>query len=1123
MITVEINWASSQSNFIISVIYASNDVDERTNLWAEISSLASSQAVSSKPWMIMGDFNQIREPAEHSKPLSLNLDKRMRDFSQCLLNANVEDLNFRGTSFTWWNKQKNSPIAKKLDRCLVNDDWYFNFPSSVAFFGSPEFSDHAVISISLDPERARAKKPFRFYNFLIKSPGFREMVCVNWFSFSVTGSAMYRVSKKLKLLKKCIKDFSRLNYSGIEKKTAEAHEKLIQAQEILLSSPSTMNASAEIQALKEWEDLSSAEAAFFFQRSRINWLAFGDGNSRLFHRYAATRQAINHIHFLNSDVGERIESQEGIQQLCVDYFSKLLGSEASQSMFIQSDLDLLFDFRCSEEQVAGFDKQFTKEDIKEAFYSLPRNKTGGPDGYSAEFFIATWEIIGPEVTEAILEFFNSGCLLKQWNSAALALIPKIPNASHPSEFRPISCLNTVYKVISKLLASRLKEILPLMISKSQSAFLPGRLLAENVLLATDLVNGYNTRNISPRGMLKVDLRKAFDCVRWDFILATLRALAIPESYIRLIEECLSTASFSISINGALGGFFNSTKGIRQGDPLSPYLFVLAMECLSRLLTARFDAGNIGYHPRTENVKISHLMFADDVMIFFDGSSNSLHGIAECLDDFASWSGLSMNTTKTELFTAGLDQRESSSLVDYGFPSGAFPIRYLGLPLMSRKLKISEYSPLVNKVTKCFRAWSVKTLSFAGRLQLLRTVIFGIINFWCSAFMLPKGCIKIIESLCSRFLWSGNIERRGIAKVAWSTVCLPKQEGGLGLRNLSVWNQVLCLKFIWILLSNSSSLWADWHRDIHLSSQSFWSIEAVQTDSWAWKRLLKLRPLAIRFCKPVIGNGQATSFWFDAWTPLGQLITHLGPLGPRALRVRIEAVVADVARGLTWSLPHPRSQQEVDLHSYLTTIELPLSHDIDDGYEWIADDSPSHVFSSSATWEALRPRQMIQNWHDVVWFKGSVPKHAFTMWTANYDRLPTKARLSTWGLPISPLCSFCSKDPETREHLFLTCEYSLDVWRNVFHRCHPPTSPFSDWAELLSWIRAPASMRLSLLRKLATQTVVFHLWKQRNNLIHNQTSLPAEAVFRSIDKELRNVISSRRENKKFRDLMAMWIR
>lgn len=245
-----------------------------------------------------------------------------------------------------------------------------------------------------------------------------------------------------------------------------------------------------------------------------------------------------------------------------------------------------------------------------------------------------------------------------------------------------------------------------------------------------------------------------------------------------------------------------------------------MECLSRLLLSRYDEGSIGYHPRTESLKISYLMFTDDVMVFFDGKSNSLHGISECLDDFASWSGLQMNTTKTKLFTAGLDHSESQAIVSYGFPTGNLPIRYLGLPLMSRKLKISEYEPLMSKLIKRFQAWSLKLLSFAGRLQLLKTVIFGLINFWVSAFMLPKGCIVKIESICARFLWSGNIERKCIAKVAWSTVCLPKQEGRLGIRSIHVWNQVLGLKFIWLMLSKSPSLWADWHNSIHLASSSF---------------------------------------------------------------------------------------------------------------------------------------------------------------------------------------------------------------------------------------------------------------------------------------------------------------
>ncbi|XP_013583277.1 PREDICTED: uncharacterized protein LOC106292212 [Brassica oleracea var. oleracea] len=1074
MITVEVTWPSVQSKIIISIIYASNDPDVRTTLWNEIEELGPALGIKSKPWIILGDFNQIRDPSEHSKPASLNLDMKMRDFNQCLQSAGVDDLNFRGSSFTWWNKQKLNPIAKKLDRALVNDEWYFELSSSVAYFGSPEFSDHAVVSILLDPSTAKAKKPFR-------------------------------VSRKLKLLKKCIKEFSKHNYSGIEKRTAHALDCLVTAQNLTLANPSTHNAEVEIRAMKEWEELSTAESSFFFQRSRITW------------------QAINHIHFLVGDNGARIDSLPEIHEQCVNYFSDLLGGTASPSMFEQSDLDLLFDFKCSAEQASNFEKEFSSQDIKDAFFSLPRNKTGGPDGYSSEFFTASWSVVGSEITEAIKEFFRSGSILKQWNAANLVLIPKIPNASHPSEFRPISCLNTVYKVIAKLLASRLQEILPLMISKAQSAFLPRRLLAENVCLSTDLVNGYNNQNLTSRGMLKVDLRKAFDSVRWDFMLASLKALEIPQSYINLISQCLTTASFSVSVNGSTGGFFQSSRGITQGDPLSPYLFVLAMECFSRLLLSRYEAGSIGYHPRTENLKISHLMFADDVMVFFDGSSNSLHEISECLDDFASWSGLHMNTTKTELFTAGLDHSESQAIASYAFPIGKFPIRYLGLPLMSRKLKISEYAPLMNKITKSFQAWSVKLMSFAGRLQLLRTVIFGLINFWVSAFMLPKGYIAAVETLCARFLWSGNIDKKGIAKIAWTTMCLPKQEGGLSIRSIYIWNQVLGLRFIWLLLSNSPSLWSDWHKSVHLTDKSLWTIEPSPTDSWAWKRILKLRPLALQFCNTVVGNGVNTSFWYDVWTPFGQLINHLGAAGPRALRIRKETRVAEAINGSTWSLPHPRSDQEVELHSYLTTLALPLPIDIDDVYEWKAADFPLNVFKSQATWEVLRPRQAAQDWYDIVWFKGALPKHAFTMWVTNYDRLPTRARLASWGLAIPVVCPFCHAAPETRDHLFLSCQYSFDVWSFIFTRCSGPHGRLADWNELLSWIRAACSKRSLLLRKLASQAVVFHIWKQRNKLVHNNIQLPAANVFREIDKEMKNIISSKRSKKLFSSLMVLWIR
>ena len=578
--------------------------------------LGASQLLTGKPWIVMGDLNQTLSPEEHSLYASARVDKRTRLFRDCLLEADLADLDFRGKTFTWWNKSKTAPIAKKLDRILVNDEWSNFFPTVVASFLPPDFSDHAHVTVALSINSPTLKRPFRFFNYMLQNTNFLPMIAEMWFSFNVTGSATLRVSKKLKLLKKHIRDFSRLNYSGIKLRTQEAHQAMLKAQESTFPNPSIANAEWELECSRKWELLSKAEEAFYLQRSSVTWTALRDANTTYYHRLTFSRRSANHIHFLMEDSGGKIENQGDIEDHCVDYFSGLLGEPASTQQFGQSDLDLLFDFSCTEEDRLGFCKDFTVHKVKDTFFSLSRNKASGPDGYSSEFFKAAWSIIGLEVSQAVWEFFSLGCLLKQWNATTLVLIPKITNAFLTSDFRPISCLNTVYKVISKLLAKCLQVILPHIISQSQSAFMPRRFLAENVLLATDLVQGYNTSNSSPSAMLKVDLRKAFDTIKWDFIIGILKALSIPTKFIGWVYQCISTASFTISVNGSSSGYFESTNGIRQGDPISPYIFVLAMEAFSRLLMSRYDFGIIGYHPRTSELKLTHLMFADNVMVFF---------------------------------------------------------------------------------------------------------------------------------------------------------------------------------------------------------------------------------------------------------------------------------------------------------------------------------------------------------------------------------------------------------------------------------------------------------------------------------------------------------------------------
>jgi hypothetical protein len=163
------------------------------------------------------------------------------------------------------------------------------------------------------------------------------------------------------------------------------------------------------------------------------------------------------------------------------------------------------------------------------------------------------------------------------------------------------------------------------------------------------------------------------------------------------------------------------------------------------------------------------------------------------------------------------------------------------------------------------------------------------------------------------------------------------------------------------------------------------------------------------------------------------------------------------------------------------------------------------------------------WASSIWFKGAIPKHAFNMWVAQLNRLPTRQRLASWGMNISTTCCLCSASTETRDHLLINCHYSAAIWRLVLLRLNPQRQGFLSWDELLSWTRLHSTAAPSLLRKLVAQATVFHIWKQRNNSLHNNLLLPHQSAFKLIDKEVRNSISAKRHRKHFSNLMLLWIR
>lgn len=209
-----------------------------------------------------------------------------------------------------------------------------------------------------------------------------------------------------------------------------------------------------------------------------------------------------------------------------------------------------------------------------------------------------------------------------------------------------------------------------------------------------------------------------------------------------------------------------------------------MNYLSLMLDKEARSGYLYYHHQCHKTKLTHLSFADDLLIFIDGSIESVQKVLQILHELEKRSGLAVSLQKSSFYASGLTDQEISAIqVSTGMPCGSLPMCYLGVPLCTKKLSLQNCEPLLQQIKQRFSSWSVKALSFAGRLLLIKTVIAGVSTFWCSSFILPKSCINKINSMCGLFLWKGSSEGHHTAKVSWETVTLTKEQGGLGVKDL----------------------------------------------------------------------------------------------------------------------------------------------------------------------------------------------------------------------------------------------------------------------------------------------------------------------------------------------------
>ncbi|GJU01387.1 hypothetical protein Tco_1111725 [Tanacetum coccineum] len=889
-------------------------VMELMSLWK---SLCKHKAyIRNRPWSIMGDFNASLFPNE-STAGSSKVDISMRDFRDCVEEIEVSDVQSSGLQFTWNQKpQGGIGIMKKLDRIMVNDEFRDQFMGAHAIFKPYRISDHSP-SVLCIPTMNKMKPKLLNSLVLTSHDRFLDVIKEEWTHY-ISGFHMYRVVKKLKNLKKPLRKLM-YDKGNLHSNVTRLRDDLDVIQAAIDSDPFNMTfRDREAVCIADFNQAVLMEERFLKQKAKIKWLKEGDSNSAYYHKMVKSRVSKSRIDVVTNAEGVLFEN-DNVPNAFVTHYEMFLGHAGDMN---EVNLDNLFKSRINDLDALDMVREVTNKEVKDALFSMGDDKSPGPDGYTAAFFKEAWSIVEVDVSNAIREFFRNGTILKELNHTIIALIPKVKAPMRVNDYRPISCCNVLFKCISKIIANRIKYCLKFIVSPNQSAFVPGRSITDNILLTQELMHNYHLDRGIPRCAFKVDIQKAYDTVDWSFLRMILHGFGFPDKMIAWIMECVSTTSYSISINGSLHGYFKGKRGLRQGDPLSPYLFTLVMEVLTLMLQRRVSmTEGFTYHRYCSKMDLINLCFADDLFLFAYGDVNSASIIKESLDEFKNASGLVPSLPKsTAYFCNVLNHVKLSILQILPFEEGRLP------------------------------DWKNKALSIAGRLQLIQSVLGSMHIYWASVFTLPSSVLLNIEQILRQFLWNHGSSGKAKSKVAWEIVCLPKDEGGLGIRRLECFNSALMASHIWKLLTLKESLWVKWIHEYKLKGRNFWDYPMRGNMSWGWRKILRLRPVIRRFIWSKLGNGHATSLWFDKWSTLEPLANFVSPRDVARAGLSLKSKVSDVLVYGNWSWPNDLVTKYPILPNYNTPINNEL-----DRLVWSDRFGNIQKFSVSQVWSDIRSR------------------------------------------------------------------------------------------------------------------------------------------------------------------------
>ena len=1060
----------------------------RSQIWA---SLEEYWANAQTPFLILGDFNEVLGPEDRgSHEFSQGGAKEFEGFIQ---QTQLTEIPASDGWYTWFSGRAKS----KLDRLLVNPEWFSKFPSIHVSLQKRNLSDHCPLIVKTD-DFDWGPKPFRFQNCWLSHTGCMKIIKEVW-----TKQPSASLNDKLKEIKSRLKAWNSSEFGHIDRKIEELEE-MIQYFDKISNGRDLMETElAERRAAQAelWVWMKRKET-FWAQQSRAKWLKEGDKNTKYFHTLASIRKKKNTILALSTNNGF-VNDPAGIHKEATSFFKKIFTEDfVSRPIFKGLDFKTL-----STEQASSLIRPFSQKEIDEAVESCNAQKAPGPDGFNFRFIKEAWEVIKSDVYRIVEEFWISGNLPKGSNVAFIALIAKCENPEGLKDYRPISMVGCVYKIIAKLLARRLQKVMDSLIGPCQSSFIAGRQILDGALIAGELIDSCRRRKMKSV-ILKLDFHKAFDSVAWSFLEWTLLQMGFPLKWRTWITSCVTNAAASILINGSPSTPFKLHKGLRQGDPLSPFLFNLVVETLSLVIK---KASNMGLWEGVEvakgGTKITHLQYADDTVIFCPPIMDQLMNIKKTLILFQLATGLQVNFHKSSIMGIHVEEEWLQLAAnDLLCKVGRLPFTYLGLPIGGNISRMALWDPIIKRIEKRLATWKGRMLSIAGRITLIKASITSLPLYFMSLFPAPRGVIEEIIKLQRRFLWSGEVGKSPLALVAWDRLTLPKNLGGLNCGDLSHKNISLLFKWAWRLFHDPDSLWKIVIRDKYGYSLSYGAHDlTIPNGGGPWRFICAsiLKNPTAREClkskiRKWVGNGRNILFWHDIWLGLSPLKKRF----PRLFSIAT-APSANIASlgfwcgavwnwDLGWSRPfRPRDAEEWE-NLQIMLKEVCLSPSCEDSLVWTP--SKCGEFSvKSISLELSKP--LIQKFPPSgVWrklWRGLIPPRIEVFsWLALHGKICSKQKLAIMNIiPLSDvLCPLCNDLPENSDHLLLHCSFTRTVWMwwlNIWNLSWVFPHQLSEAFD--QWICFNGNPFFRKIWNAIFSIVIWTIWKERNARIFRNVS------------------------------------